>query len=141
MKNENEFNAALSKSLRRLQPSVFIIKASDKFTIGISDFLIFGFGKTLALECKYVREWPSDKALLLRHPFTGEQQTFLESMQLSGHAAFGLVAVGETKEMFLIPGSRIPRDGNWDTGSFKTESHALISWLDPMELTRKTLGG
>ncbi|NDG28273.1 MAG: hypothetical protein EB120_13995, partial [Proteobacteria bacterium] len=75
MKNENEFNAALSKALRRLQPRVFMIKASDKFTIGISDFLIFGFGKTLALECKYAREWPSDKAQLLKHPFTGEQQT------------------------------------------------------------------
>jgi len=135
MKDENAFNASLSKRLKRLEKKpnfTLYIKPADKFREGISDFLIFRSGKTLALETKFVGDWPSDKALLLKHEFSGAQQTFLESMVLSGNLAFGLVAVDSEKKMFLIPQHGIPESGNWNTGYFK-ENMGVMFRYDGLE--------
>ena len=115
---ENDFNAMLSKNLRKLSPSVFFIKASDKFTIGISDFLIWHNHTCAALECKYVAAWPGQRSQLLKHPFKGGQTTFLESIALTGNRGFGLIGVGECTRMFLVPWNEIPAGGNWTTNEF-----------------------
>lgn len=128
MRNENAFNAFLSKEIRKFGPEVFAIKVSDKFTVGISDFLVFGFGKTLALETKFVRKWPGDNKLLLDHTFSGGQVTFLESMHLAGHRAYGAVAVEETRRVYFMAWNRIPESGNWKTKEFREQSFPSFPW-------------
>ena len=128
MKTEGDFNAALSKQFRKA--GIFAIKVADKFTIGISDFLILHNSVTLALECKFISEWPSDRAQLLKHPFTGEQLTFMESVRLAGHRAIGLVAVKEAGKMILIESQAIPESGNWNTGDFRGMSRISVPWLE-----------
>ena len=122
MRNENAFNAWLSKELRTLHSKGFHhAKISDKFTAGVSDFLIWGLGKSVVIESKYVKEFPKDTSDLLEHTFSGAQITFLESIGLTGNRAFGLIAVGDRKggSLFLIPWKEIPDSGNWKVADFK----------------------
>ena len=116
MKNENALNAYLGKELRKLSPRVHTIKISDKFTSGISDFLLYTEGTSIAVEVKFVPELPSYKAQLLQHPFTGEQLTFLESIDLTNNRAFGLVVIG--KMAYPVPACFIPETGNWMCSDF-----------------------
>ena len=115
---ENDFNAELSKHLRKMTPEVHYIKASDKFTVGISDFLLWHKGTCAAVESKYVREWPRPSANLLKHAFTGPQVTFLESVALTKNKAYGLIGVGEEQKMYLVNWVQIPPSGNWTTRQF-----------------------
>lgn len=129
MKTEGDFNAALSKQLRKA--GIFAIKVADKFTIGISDFLILHNSRTLAMECKFISDWPSDKARLLKHPFSGEQLTFMESVRLAGHMAVGLIAVKEAGRMFLVESRLIPHSGNWVSGDFRSGGPwEAMPWLE-----------
>ena len=116
MKNENEFNAWLSKEFRKLSPTVFAHKVADKFGIGIPDFHIwtpFRNFRQFDMECKFVRKLPGTNAAALKHPFTGEQQTFMESIELAGGIAVGLVCVWEWNCMVLIQRKEIPSCGNF----------------------------
>lgn len=72
------------------------------------------------MEVKYISELPSMKAKLLKHPFEGDQQTFMESVVITGNKAFGLVALGDKKNgrLYLIQAGDIPADGNWNTEDF-----------------------
>ena len=118
MKTEGDFNRLLSRELRKAGPGLYHLKTADRFTVGISDFLIWNMGKTVALETKFVNGIPSEKASLLKHPFSGAQITFLESMALSGNAAFGGIYLNELNLFYLIPGGSIPTTGNWKTKDF-----------------------
>ena len=118
MKTENEFNALLSKKLKSMSPHIHYIKASDKFTIGVSDFIIWGGGgNSLVMESKFVKEIPGPNAKLLKHPFSGSQKTFLESVALTKNQAFGLVGVHSWKEMYLIPQPLVKC--NWTVSEFQ----------------------
>jgi penicillin-binding protein-related factor A (putative recombinase) len=113
MKTEHDFNAHLSKKLRELQPHVFHVKVSDKYHIGLSDFLIWKSGVTLALEAKFVKKRPPS-GRMLNFAFKPAQITFLKQMEMAGNLPFGLVAIGEERTMFPIPLTNIPAGGNWD---------------------------
>jgi len=119
MKNENDFNRYLSKEFSKRSPELHYLKASDKFTAGVSDFLLWHAGRSAALECKFVSTWPSDKANLLKHTFTGAQKTFLESITLAHGRGVGLVAVGSEKMFYVFREAHIPTNGNWKTGDFR----------------------
>lgn len=139
MRNESDFNRFLAKEFRKLSPNLHFLKASDKFTAGVSDFIIWYHRASIALESKFISKWPSNNSLLLRHPFTGAQQTFLESVYLTGNKGFGIVGIGEDKSFIVIPEDQIPRSGNWnveefknmpyDRFSFKEVKYFLDSWL------------
>lgn len=120
--NENNFNAWLSKELRTMHGRGFHhVKISDKFTAGISDFIIWGMNSSVVIESKYISELPQkDSTKLLTHPFEGDQQTFMESVSLTGNRAFGLVAIGDKTRgsLFLIENKVIPPSGNWKTKDF-----------------------
>lgn len=118
MKTENEFNAYLSKELKRWRPEVYTMKAADKFRTGVSDFILWGWGRSVALETKFIKEWPSERGKLLKHPFTGPQLTFFRNIQGTGCHAFGLIAVKEERKMFAISAGHIPESGNWKTKDF-----------------------
>ena len=118
MKTEGQFNAHLGKELTKLSPAVNYLKVADKFQIGISDFLIWYRGKTLAAECKFVTQLPKPESNLLKHSFSGAQKTFLESMCLSGNMAIGIVGIDELQTFYTFPWTDIPPDGNWKTEDF-----------------------
>jgi penicillin-binding protein-related factor A (putative recombinase) len=141
MKNENHLNAEISKKLRVLHNhGYYHTKISDRFSAGVSDFLIWGRGRSAALEVKFVKNWPSDAAALLDHTFTGPQLTFMESIELTKNPAFGLVAVEEARSFFLIPYNALPESGNWATGDFRSKRWIRTDWMDVQELVNVMLG-
>lgn len=105
MRNENEFNAYLSKNFRKMYKRVKYTKVSDRFTPGVSDFLVwFSGGNSAALECKYVQSLgDEDKPALQKHPFTPAQINFLRDIASTGNVASGLIFVNDIRKMFLIP--------------------------------------
>lgn len=120
MRDENALNSHIGKQLTKLQPrGLAYMKAADKFRSGVSDFLVWWQGNSFAIEVKFIKDWPSDKAKLLTHQFKPEQITFLENIDLSENGAFGLVGVDSERLMYLIPLELIPRSGNWKTGEFR----------------------
>lgn len=123
MKNENAFNAFLSNKLRTLQNHGYHhLKTSDRFTAGIPDFLIWGHGKSLALEVKFIQHIPSNGCFLLqKHPFTGAQRTYLESIGLTGNRAFGLIGVQSEEVLYLIEWKHL--EENWVAEKFNDVPH------------------
>lgn len=119
MKDENDFNARLSRELRKLHPKTYHTKTSDRFSVGISDFLIWRGGKTLAIEIKFCKCLAEKNLVLLKHPFTGAQQTQLENHELVGNRAFGGVYINDSNQFVVIPRSLITQSGNWYTHDFK----------------------
>lgn len=141
MRNENQFNAKLGVNLRGLQPEIRYIKTSDKFTVGIADFLIWFKSAGIALENKFVKEWPNNNARLLqKHQFTGPQLTFLESIQLTNNPAWGGIYVDCEKTFYLVPSNQIPPLGNWKTGVFRQEvSDGVFKGFDKDDTTGMVL--
>jgi hypothetical protein len=129
MKGENDFNRDLAKDLRGFK-GLHYVKVSDKFTIGISDFIIWMEGTSIALESKFVKDWPKGHLPLLGHEFTGPQQTFLESVARTGNRAFGIVYVDCERKIFVIPWDHIPRNGNWTTEEFRQSNYFSVYRYD-----------
>lgn len=128
MKNENAFNAWLSKEIRCIHTKGYHhVKISDKFTAGVSDFLLWGHGKHSVLEVKYVSQFPKEGCKLLKHPFEGAQITFMESIGLTGNRAHGLIAAGDKKDglLYLMDWKDIPPSGNWEIVDFSSHQKKL----------------
>ena len=122
MKNEGEFNMHLSKDFKRRQPELYALKVADKFSIGISDFLLFYVGTCIGMEVKLIKDWPIRKTTkIMTHPFAGGQRTFLESIKLTRNDGFGLVGVDSERRMYCIPMLKIPESGNWTHQDFVAE--------------------
>lgn len=128
MKIENDFNRFLAVEFKKLSPDVHYLKASDKFTVGVSDFIVWRRGRSAGIESKFIRDWPSDRSLLLKHPFTGAQQTFLESVALTCNSGIGIIGIGSEKRFFVIDYMNIPKSGNWKTEEFKRCGFYSISF-------------
>lgn len=147
MKDENAFNRHLGKELTKLHKKrVFHMKAADKFRSGVSDFLIWRVGSSLAIESKFVKDLGDapklSKKKLLSHAFSGEQITFLESIALSGNHAWGLVAIDEIRRMVMVPYREIPENGNWKTSEFVNlmETHFVsFNYEDVEMMLRKVM--
>lgn len=111
MKTENEFNAELSKQFKKFEPHLKAVKSSDRISIGISDFTLYGNCLSCALEVKFVKELPvRESSAILGHKFDGGQITYLESIWLTGNNAFGLIAVEQEKMMYLFDMKHCPPD-------------------------------
>ena len=139
MRTENQFNSYLGKYFKKYQPETYAIKVSDRFSIGISDFLIFSYGKAMALETKFILAMGSDKSDLLTHPFSGAQMTFLESIGLTTNQAWGMVTVYEEQKLYCVKYSEIPPTGNWKTGAFKKETIFKYDWDKAMDFVLEHL--
>lgn len=110
MRNENEFNSFLTRHFRKHSKRMKAIKSCDRFTPGVSDFLLwFTSGVSSALESKYIDDFVKDdkKNTLTKHPFTPAQINFLRDLDGKGCKAYGIVAVKDLKKMFLLPFSLI----------------------------------
>jgi hypothetical protein len=121
LKTENDLNRQLSKEFKKRR-GLHALKASDKISVGIPDFLLWFKGNAAGLETKFIKEWPSDRAKLLKHAFSGAQQTWLESLEISGSHGKGGVYVHCEKLLYIVDYNEIPEGGNWTTRDFR-ENH------------------
>lgn len=110
-KTESAFNSFLTKEFKRYRPNFYAVKISDKYKSGLSDFVIFCNGKSLALECKNILT-TEGTGMLLKHPFSPEQRNFFRNVSGTGNLAFGLLGVDDENRMYLIPPSAITENGN-----------------------------
>ncbi len=130
MKTEHEFNAYLSKELKKLKPAVYAQKMSDRFAVGVSDFLLFHNGRATVFETKFVRELPKRNGKVLSHAFDGKQLTYFKSISNTGNSAFGVVGVGEEKTAYVIPFYNIPESGNWTAPELKSSAAGVFFFSD-----------
>lgn len=120
MKTENDFNAYLSKELRRYIPDLHFIKASDKHIAGVPDFILWSESTSRGLEVKFIKEFPkTERGKVLKHAFGGKQISFLSHMEKTANHGFGLTYCKENNFMYLCRVQDIPEDGNWKYGEFK----------------------
>jgi len=118
MRNEGDLNRFLTKEIKKI-PRVMVVKASDKYTPGISDFLLWKDGRGAFLETKFVTKLPNLNRLLLRHRFSSKQVGFLKGMtNMGGCPAWGAIAIGDEKTLYCFPSWHIPSEGNWKTEEF-----------------------
>ena len=131
MKTEGEFNAYLSKQLKKYNPQVASVKIADKFQVGISDFLIWANSKSLALETKHIMDLPERKTTkILTHPFSGAQLTFLETISLAGSMGYGLISIDSEQRFYVIHYKDIPSDGNFTRAQFEAVTKASFSYKE-----------
>lgn len=131
MKTENEFNAFVTKQIQKLGSSYKAIKASDRFHIGISDWLIYHDGKAIAVESKFVKKIPKS-GKLLGHTITGPQITFLKTMELAGTRGFVIIGFGELGQIAVIPTEEIPKEGNYNVKDLSTEHWYYFNEIEGM---------
>lgn len=131
MKTEGELNGKLGKMLNKKSPELKYVKVADKFTLGISDFLIWWRGMSAAVEVKFIKVYPKrGSSKLLSHPFSGTQLSFLFEMECSGAFSFGLVGVDCEKRLYLVPREEIPKTGNWEHLRFKESQYTWYDYKD-----------
>ena len=119
MNTENQFNTYLGKELMKLSTTVDFMKASDKYQVGVSDFLLWSEGVSTVLEVKFIKEWPKrESSKILSHIFSGPQLTFMHRKEVVGTKAFGLIYHKGEDTMYLIRSTIIPESGNWSMGDF-----------------------
>lgn len=121
---EKAFVESLISNIKGADPLSVIIKASDKFTLGIPDVLAWmSGGKTIALEAKQLHPTMDDPfhrgrrtGQMLKHPFSGPQISMLRKMSGVDVFAFGIVrASSDTAFLFR------PEDLCTSTGNFTHE--------------------
>lgn len=122
MNNENEFNAWLTKDIKKLGSSIKAVKFSDRFRPGVSDWLIFHNGITIAVESKAIKSLPK-RGNALKHPVTGPQMTFFESMRLAGICGFVIVAELDIRVITAIPYPHVPENGNFPVKEISSAEH------------------
>jgi hypothetical protein len=102
MRTENEFNRKLG-SLLKMQKDLFYRKLSDKYQVGMSDFILIKKGKTVFIECKYKKDLKGP----LKHPFSGPQLSFMKQASSGGAECYGLVWIDSLSSFYLLPESTL----------------------------------
>lgn len=100
MATEASLSTAIIKGM--CQSGHYAYKASDRFTIGVSDICgVSKDGRAIAIETKLISEWPSRKSSrALKRALTFQQLMFLENVAERGGLAW--VAIGHPR----VDGSR-----------------------------------
>jgi hypothetical protein len=131
MKTEHDFNAWLKKELRRVA-EYKAVKISDRFKIGLPDWLIFHHGRAVVVECKFIPDLAKNKNLL-GHPVTRPQITSLKSFEAVDVLPFVLVGVRGENIMYLGSYHELTSSGNVTLdildSAFKMYGHSQISLL------------
>jgi penicillin-binding protein-related factor A (putative recombinase) len=109
MTTENDFNRKLSSYLKTYSPLVFTRKLSDKYQVGMSDFMVIHGGETAFIESKWKKELKGP----LAHPFSGAQISFMKQASGAGALCFGLIGIESMSKMLLLPSHGIQPSGNF----------------------------
>lgn len=118
MRTENEFNAKLG-SLLKQQKDLFFRKLSDKYQVGMSDFLLIKKGRPVFIECKFKKELKGS----LSHPFSGPQISFMKQAAIGGAESYGLLWVDSISKMILVHELQIPSSGTFKGVSLDSIPH------------------
>ena len=110
MKNENEFNAFLKKEFKK-HSEYKAIKVSDRFKIGLPDWLVFHEGRAAAVECKFAGEWYDDKNIL-KHTVSRPQITCLNGFSAVAVPSLILVGIADKKKMYVGRPEHLTTSGN-----------------------------
>lgn len=110
MKSEHEFNAFLKKEFRKYS-EYKAIKISDRFKIGLPDWLIFHDGRAVAVECKWAKEYKIESNIL-GHSLSAPQVTVLKSFEGVQVPAVVLVGLSDTKTMAVGSWAAFTKGGN-----------------------------
>jgi hypothetical protein len=109
MKNEHEFNAYLKKEFKK-HSEFKAIKISDRFKIGLPDWLLFHRGKAAVLECKWAKTCA--KGNILGHTLSKPQVTSLKGFSAVSVPAMVLVGIEDERSMVLGCYSFFSETGN-----------------------------
>ena len=118
MDGENRFNSVLGSSIRKLGSDYYVMKTSDRFASGVSDFIIFYQGRAVCLESKFIKNMPKKTGLVLNHAFSPTQIGFRNKIGAAGVPWYGIVGIDETRTIVVIEGNLIPPTGNWKKPDF-----------------------
>jgi len=98
VKNENEFNSFLSREFKKCK-GYKAVKVSDRFKIGLPDWLLFHEGRAVAAECKFAKEWK--KGNMLGHAVTAPQITALEGFSSVNVSSRVVVGVADPRVIYV----------------------------------------
>lgn len=130
MKTENDLNAHLSKSFKKHGSSLFAFKVADKYTSGMSDFLVWHAGESYALEVKFIKAFPkTDAGKILSHEFSPRQLTRMRQMSSAGVRCLGAVGV-HGEGLYLVPLTRLPDSGNWSLSEWKSADFRKVCFKE-----------
>lgn len=130
VRTENDFNSLLSRELKKLEQlyGTVSLKTSDRFQVGISDFLIWHKTTSIGAEVKFTKTLPKKDGLVLSRPFTGPQRTWLNRFGRTGNGSVGIVGIDSIKTMYVFHHTAIPGSGNWT----KSEFDEALRWALPV---------
>lgn len=118
MQGENKFNAYLSEKIRKMGTGYYAMKTSDRFSLGVSDFIIFYQGRAVTIESKFIKALPKREGLVLSHAFSPTQVSFMDHIGLAGVSCYGLIGIDDLRTMVLVERKLIPATGNWKKPEF-----------------------
>jgi hypothetical protein len=119
---EKTFVDALITTLeKRFDGRGVVIRASDRYTLGIPDLLCFAYGDpTIAIEAKQLLPLMNDPfhkgrriGQMLEHPFMGPQISMLRRLCSAGVDAFGLVRASMDTAFRIHPSDLPVKTGNF----------------------------
>lgn len=122
---EKEFVDGLLNSIKRMWPEAVVLRAVDKFSLGVPDVLAWismqeKYPWTVAIEAKSLDPWMSDPfhrgrrtGMMLKHPFTGPQISKLRELKRAGVDAFGLIRVNVDTAFRIEPADIPTANGNF----------------------------
>lgn len=116
--SEKAFIEDLKKSVKKMDPSAFVWKTNEGFSLGIPDLVILLFGKTYFIEAKSALSSHKSKGTILHHPFTGPQISVLRQIVNAGGVAFGIVRTAPGIAYIINP-NLIPKEGNFTVEQLK----------------------
>jgi len=112
MNTENDFNGYITKEIRKLGTDYKAIKLSDKFKIGLPDWIMFYRGQAVAVESKFVRRLPK-RGKVLKHPVTGPQISYLSSLSMAGVTCKVIVGAAFDSHIYVLDFTELPVGGNF----------------------------
>lgn len=135
MNNENDFNGYITKEVRKLGTDYKAIKLSDKFKIGLPDWIMFYRGQAVAVESKYVQRLPK-RGKVLKHPVTGPQISYMNSLSLAGVSCKVVIGTAFSGMIYVLDFTELPVGGNFYPGDLgKMTAHCKINQIqDLMDL-------
>lgn len=112
--------------MKRMGNKFKVQKVSDRFKVGVSDWLIFHEGLVIAIEAKYIQKVPATAGnRLLRHTVTGPQRTYLKTLAEAKVPSWVIVGIGGERKVVVVPFSKLPVAGNWTVEEFTAEREVL----------------